>query len=216
MSVDDTVSLEKVTSPAKATPRGRTRWARFGLTMGLSTAVAVFLAVLTANGVLAASFQISGMPFTVTATELEGQGFQQYATIDEMPEGSPNAGDTGGQVVVVVSVIGEAKLTNLCQSVNLGGGFLRITAGDNGTPVQATTLVVHSDEIQGDASFQTIVIGQDASTLDAVPGQPGALGVFGQQAQHIRIRNLRQNNYATTAAVFTLPHLRIAFGSEGC
>lgn len=225
MSVDDTPTeeigppIEPSAEPATETgtaPGGHTRWRRFAASMLVSTGVAAVLAVLTAQGVLAASFQISGMPFTVTASELDGEGFMQYATIDEMPEGSPNAGDTGGQVVVVVSVIGNAKLTNLCQSVNLGGGFLRITAGDNGTPVEATTLVVHSDAISGDASFANIVIGQDASTLNQVPGQAGALGVFGQQATHIRIHNLRQNNYATTAAVFTLPHLRIAFGGQGC
>ena len=44
----------------------------------------------------------------------------------------------------------------------------------------------------------------------------GGEGVFGQQADTVDINNLRQNNYATTAARFTLPHLRMAFTSSGC
>jgi len=196
--------------------QGRTRWLRFASALAVSGAVTAAMVVATAQGVLAAEFQISGMPFTVTATELQGDGFEQFATLDTMPDGSPNAGDTGGQVVVVVSAIRDAKLTNLCQSVNLGGAFLKITAGDNGTPVTATNLVVHSDDISGDASFNNIVVGQDASTLDKVPGVTGGLGVFGQQSDHIVIRNVRQNNFSTTAALFTLPHLHIAFTESDC
>ncbi|MCZ9339071.1 DUF6230 family protein, partial [Streptomyces sp. TRM76130] len=64
---------------------------------------------------------VSGMAFTVTATELDGTGFAQFGGLDHMAENSPNAGDTGGEVLVVTSVIKEAKLTKLCQSVDLGG-----------------------------------------------------------------------------------------------
>jgi len=196
--------------------RGRTRWLRFLVTFLGTAVVAAFMVGLTANGVLAVSFSISGTAFTVTADQLDGVGFEQFATLDVMPDNSPNAGDTGGQIVVVVSAIGNAKLTNLCQSIDLGGGFLKITAGDDGTPVSATTLVVDSDQISGNASFNNISIGQDASTLSAVPGVTGNLGVFGQQADHVVITNLRQNNFATTAAVFTLPHLHISFTQTGC
>jgi hypothetical protein len=174
------------------------------------------MVVFTANGLLAASFSISGIPFTVTASELRGTGFQQFAAIDEMVPGSPNEGDTGGQVVVIVSAIDRATLTNLCQSIDLGGMSLKITAGDSGRPVSARTLVVDSDLITGDAEFTRINIGQDASTLDKVPGVTGSIGVFGQQADEVAIRNLRQNNWATTAATFTLPNLRLAFTSDGC
>jgi len=170
---------------------------------------------LTANGLLAASFSISGIPFTVTASELHGTGFEQFATIDEVAPGSPNLGDTGGQVVVIVSAIDQATLTNLCQSVELGGMALKITAGDSSRKVTARTLVVDSDLITGDAEFRQINIGQDASTLDKVPGVKGNIGVFGQQADEVTITNLRQNNWATTAATFTLPNLRLAFTTTG-
>jgi hypothetical protein len=196
--------------------RGRTRWSRFLITSVATAAVAATLVGLTANGVLAAEFSISGLPFTVTADQIDGSGFEQFATLDNMADNSPNAGDTGGQIVVVVSAINSATLTNLCQSISLGGEFLKITAGNNGTPVSATTLVVDSDQISGDASFNNISIGQDASTLNEVPGVTGGIGVFGQQADHVTINNLRQDNFATTAAAFTLPNLSITFSDTGC
>ena len=201
---------------------GGVRWKRFGIMLGLTGAVTAGLVTLTANGVLAANFSISGMPFTVTATNLHGDGFEQYATLDTMIDNSPNAGDTGGQMVLIVSAIDQATLTNLCQSVSLGGVNLKITAGDNGNKVQARALVVDSDQINGDANFTNINVGQDASTFDKVHDPAtgrvikGGEGVFGQQADTVDINNLRQNNYATTAARFTLPHLRMLFSGNGC
>lgn len=170
---------------------------------------------LTAQGVLAAQFAISGMPFTVTADSLEGVGFEQFGSLDHMIEGSPNEGDTGGQVLVAVSAIKQAQLTKLCQSVDLGGINLLIKAGDDGTPVTATDLTTDSDMLSGDASFKNIEIGGDASTYTKA-GVQGLPGVFGQQADTVTINNLRQHNYATTAGAFKLPHLRLSFSSEGC
>ncbi|HEX5199014.1 DUF6230 family protein [Paractinoplanes rhizophilus] len=203
-------------------PAGGVRWKRFGGMLALTGAVTAGLVALTASGVLAANFSISGMPFTVTATKLHGEGFEQFATLDQMIPDSPNQGDTGGQMVLIVSAIDRAELTRLCQSVSLGGINLKITAGDAGTDVSARALVVDSDLISGDADFQRINVGQDASTFDKVTDPAtgkvikGGEGVFGQQADTVDIANLRQNNYATTAARFTLPHLRMAFTGDGC
>jgi len=201
---------------------GGVRWKRFGGMLALTGVVTGGMIALTASGVLAANFSISGMPFTVTATNLHGDGFEQYATLDSMIDNSPNAGDTGGQMVLIVSAINQAQLTNLCQSVSLGGAFLKITAGDNGTPVSAKALVVDSDQINGNADFTNIEVGGDAGTFDKVKnpntGQQvvGPDYVFGQQADAVQIKNLWQNNYATTAAKFTLPHLRMSFSTTGC
>lgn len=181
-----------------------------------SLALASTLVVLTAQGAIAAQFSISGMPFVVTAQKLDGDGFEQFATLDSMAPNSPNAGDTGGQVVVIVSAVRSGELTSLCQSIDLGGVYLKLTAGTGSRPVVVSNLVVDSDLIAGDADFTTINIGQDASTLDQVPGVTGNLGVLGLQAGHVTITNLRQNNYATTAAQFTLPDLRMTFSSDGC
>jgi hypothetical protein len=211
-----------MTTPETVPTAGGVRWKRFGGMLAITGVVTAGMVALTASGVLAANFSISGMPFTVTATNLHGDGFEQYATLDSMIDNSPNAGDTGGQMVLIVSAINQAQLTNLCQSVSLGGVNLKITAGDNGNKVQARALVVDSDLITGDADFNNINVGQDASTFNKVTDPAtgktikGGEGVFGQQADTVDINNLRQNNYATTAARFTLPHLRMAFTSSGC
>jgi Family of unknown function (DUF6230) len=211
------MSAKDPTPDASASPaNGATRWRRFGLTMLGSTVVAAGLIMATAQGVLAAQFSLSGQPFTVTASRLEGTGFEQFATLDTLPENSPNAGDTGGQLVLVVSAIRDAKLFDLCQSISLGGINLRITAGGNGNPVTAHTLVVDSDEISGDATFTNIEIGGDASELTQVPGVTGPLGLFSQNADTVVITGLRQDNFATTAASFHLTGLHIGFSGDGC
>jgi uncharacterized protein DUF6230 len=227
MSVEDRSVTTDDQQEVMAT-QGGVRWKRFAGMLTLTGALAAGLVALTAQGVLASQFSISGMPFVVTADRLDGTGFEQFATMDTMIEDSPNAGDTGGQVVVIVSAINQATLTNLCQSVSLGGKYLKITAGDGKDKVAAKTLVVDSDLISGDATFNKIKIGQDSSTFDGsnlpdggkqvdqVPGVNGGAGVFGQQADTVEILNLRQNNYATTAATFKLPHLRMTFTDDGC
>jgi hypothetical protein len=178
------------------------------------------LVALTAQGVLAADFQISGIAFTVTADHLHGDGFEQWGAIDNTVDGSPNQTATGGQVTVVVSAIQHATLTNFCQSVNLGAINLVLRAGrDPKHPVTGTDLVVDSDALSGDASFDTLQVGNDATKLNDVPGiaaPPELLGDFGQQAHSVDIDHLKQNNYATTAGAFSLPGLSMSFDSNGC
>ena len=202
-------------SPEVAERRGRVRLRRAAVMAVPATAVAAGLMILTAQGALGVQFAISGMPFTVTATELNGKGFAQYGGLDHMAEGSPNEGDTGGQVLVVVSAIKEATLTKLCQSVDLGGTNLLIRAGEGKQPVSAENLTTDSTELSGNASFDNIEIGNDASTLDKSHSR-GPKGVFSQQADTVHIANLRQTNYATTAAVFKLPGLKLSFSDKGC
>lgn len=206
--------LEEATTPAPSR-RGRVRLRRAAVMAVPAGLLGATLMVLTAQGVLAAQLSISGMPFTVTADKLEGEGFEQFGALDSMIEHSPNEGDTGGQVLVVVSAIKKAKLTNLCQSVDLGGTNLLIRAGRGSTKVEATTLATDSTLITGDASFGNIEIGNDASTLSKA-GVQGPAGVFSQQADTVTINNLRQTNYATTAATFTLPGLTLSFSDNGC
>ncbi|MET8579848.1 DUF6230 family protein [Streptomyces collinus] len=202
-------------APAAGGRRGRVRLRRAAVMAVPATLVAAGLAILTAEGALGVQFAISGMPFTVTATELNGTGFEQFGGLDTMADGSPNAGDTGGQVLVVTSAIKNATLTKLCQSVDLGGTNLLITAGGGEQKVKATDLTTDSTELSGDAAFDNIEIGNDASTLDKANAK-GPIGVFSQQADTVHIGNLRQTNYATTAGVFRLPGLRLRFSDSGC
>ncbi|HUZ27382.1 MAG TPA: DUF6230 family protein [Streptosporangiaceae bacterium] len=197
---------------------GRVRWKRFALIAVPSLAATGALLGLTAGGALASSFSISGQQFEVSANSLSGTGFQQFGTVDQEASGKP--------VAVAESQIGSAKITNLCQSVvapfpfGLGTFTLRITAGGGGTPVSASSLIIDANQLSGStAIFHHINIGQDASTLNAVPGAPaGAAGTFGQQASDVTIDNLQQTAYSTSAGTFTLPgfSLNLAAGTHPC
>ncbi|MEE1757944.1 MULTISPECIES: DUF6230 family protein [unclassified Streptomyces] len=215
-SSDATASTnERPEGPEASGRRGRVRLKRAAVMAVPATAVAAGLMIMTAQGALGVQFAISGMPFVVTADKLDGEGFAQFGALDHMIENSPNEGDTGGQVLVVTSVVKNGKLTNLCQSVDLGGIQLVLTAGNKGTPVSVKNLAIDSDDISGDASFNNIEIGRDSSTFDKVD-QKGQPGVYGQQADSVVITDLYQHNYAATAAVFKLPDLHMRFESEGC
>lgn len=194
-----------------AEAKGRVNWRRFAAIVLPSVAVAATLVVLTAQSVIAVSFSISGTPFTVTAVQLKGQGFEQFGVLDhsvlnDLPGGT-------NEIVLTANAFRSATLSHLCQSVTLGSLSLRITAGDGSTPVTATDLVVDANEVSGStASFTDISIGQDASTLTEVPGVTGPAGDFAQQAAAVTIDNLRQHAYATTAGTFTLPGFSLSFG----
>jgi Family of unknown function (DUF6230) len=201
-------------SSEKTAPEGRGRLNRRRLLaiMLPSLAAAAALVVLTMQSVLAVSFSISGTPFTLTAKQLKGQGFEQFGVLDhsvlKVLPGHTN------QIVLTANVIHSATITDLCQSVSLGAFTLRITAGTGSTPVSATDLVVDADQLSGNASFTHINIGQDASTLTDVPGVTGPPGDFAQQAATVTINNLRQHAYATTAGTFTLPDFSLSFGGS--
>ncbi|MEV0481168.1 DUF6230 family protein [Streptomyces sp. NPDC050508] len=195
--------------------RGQVRLRRAAIMAVPATLVAATLAVLTAQGALGVQFSISGMPFTVTAKSLDGTGFEQFGDLDNMIPNSPNAGDTGGQVLIMTSAIKTATLDSLCQSVDLGGINLLIKAGSGSTKVTANNLTTDSTELSGDAAFTNMEIGNDASTLTKA-GVQGKKGVFSQQSDTVHIDNLRQTNYATTAGVFKLPGLKLSFSDSGC
>ncbi|MGW3042103.1 DUF6230 family protein [Kitasatospora sp. NPDC001159] len=216
MSEDAAAAAETPQTPT-GTRRGRVRLKRSVLMAVPAVAIGGVLMTLTAQGVLAAQFSISGMPFTITADKLDGDGFAQFGSLDKMIPNSPNKGNTGGQVLVAVSAIKSAEITNLCQSVDLGGVNLLIHAGDGGTPVTASDLTTDSDLLSGDAEFKNIEIGGDASTFNkAGDVGKGGRGVFGQQADHVLLTHLKQHNYASTAVGFKLPNLRLSFSTKGC
>jgi hypothetical protein len=193
-----------VTENAAVGGYGRVRWRRFALILMPALAVAIILVVLTAQSVLAVSFAISGVPFTVTASQLNGQGFEQFGVYDHSI--------TRGNFFLASSVIRTATLSHLCLSVKLGPAILKITAG-NGTDVSGSDLVIDADRMSGNASFTKMNIGQDASTLTQVPGITGPAGAFALASQTVAISNLRTHAYATTAGTFTLPGLDLRFGS---
>jgi len=202
------------TKPGKA--EGKVRYRRAAIPGLAALAVTGGLVMATAQGALGVQFAISGMPFVVTADHLHGQNFEQFGGLDNaLDSKNPWLKSSNGQAVVMTSVIGDATITNLCQSVNLVGINLVIRAGNKGTPVHATNLILDSTDLSGDATFQNIQIGRDASNLseDQVVGNKYT---FGQQADTVDIDNVRQDSYATTASTFSLPGLSMSFQSKGC
>src|SRR5581483_6236981 len=144
MSTEDTLDSPPVPAaqPATGAGQGRVRWRRFAAMMLASAGAAATLVVLTAQGALAVSFSISGMPFVVTSSQVYGAGFEQFAALDSTTDKNPI--DPGDQKVLIVSAIGSANLTDLCQSIDLGGTYIKLTAGGKGTPIHAEAMVLDS------------------------------------------------------------------------
>jgi hypothetical protein len=191
----------------------QTRWRRFAALAVPATIAAGGLLAGTAEGVLAASFAVSGQNFKVSAESLDAEGFAQFA--------STATGEDGEHHPVAPAGIRSATLSNLCQSVvvptPLGDITLRITAG-GAKPITATNLVMDADQLAGDATFTDIELGRDASTLDRVPGHTGPRGRFGQQAATVHLDNLKVRAWKTTAGTFTLTGMRLSttFGRNEC
>lgn len=193
---------------------GRTNWRRFAVAVAVPTAAAGALVFGLANGAFAASFAISGQPFKISADKLDGTGFAQYgSSLDTATEGDRD-------VPVAMSGIASAKLYNLCQSVRAPGSPISLTirAGrDANSPAKATNLLIGMSELNGNAEFTDINIGQDAKTL----GQGGpeahapALGAFGQEASRVVITDLKQTAVSTTAGTFTLTGLNLKINFPG-
>ena len=197
-----------MTMSESTSPRyGRVRWRRFGLILLPAAIVAAVLVSLTAKGAVAASFSVSGQQFTVTSTKLTGTGFEQFGSTFKQSDGKSQP--------VAVSVIRNATLSHLCQSVKVLGVTLRITAGGGSTPVTAQNLVVGATDLSGNATFKNISVGQDASTLDQA-GETGQAGTFGQQATGVSITNVRQVAWSTTAGTFKLPGFHLSVGGAAC
>jgi hypothetical protein len=189
---------------------GRVRWRRFTFALGPAIFLPFLLMTLTAQSALAVSFTISGRPFTVTAQLLHARGFEQFGVLGP-------AIDLHGKnhpVALAATAMRTATIRHLCQTVDVGGVPMIITAGDGSTPVTATNLVVYADRFSGDASFQNLTLGRDASTLHGVKGLTGPAGGFSLTASSVTISNLRQHAYSTTASTFTLPGFQLRFGGS--
>jgi Family of unknown function (DUF6230) len=183
---------------------GHTRWRRFAAMLLPVTAVAGAIVLGMANGAIAASFAVSGQTFKVSAAELRGEGFVQYGGVATEINGTEHP--------VAVTGIRSARLFDLCQSVKVPGApvVLTLNAGGGGQPATASDLLIDVEALEGDAGFTNIDTGQDASTLDRGPeGATGARKAFGQQADAVTIKNLRQVARSTHAGTFNLTGLKL-------
>jgi hypothetical protein len=174
--------------------------------------VSTFLMAGVANGAVPVSFSVSGSQFQISASQLDGTGFSQYAGV---------APDTAGKDhQVAIANINSATLSDLCQSVvtdtPMGKVGLLITAGGGGKPASATDLQIGMTDLKGDSTFGNIRIGVDASTVKT--SAKGSAGDFAQDADTVKITNLQQTAWSTQASVFTLTgmHVQLTDGSKGC
>ena len=147
---------------------GRTSWRRFAVLCVPGFATIAALAIALANGALAASFAVSGQQFKVSADSLDGDGFAQYGSVDRNARGE--------LIPVAVTAIKTAEMNSLCQSVVtklpvIGSISLNLTAGTGKKPVKASDLFVDATQLSGNAGFNNIEIGRDASTLDKGPSK---------------------------------------------
>ncbi|MGW4384463.1 DUF6230 family protein [Kitasatospora sp. NPDC004531] len=206
-----------------STSYGKTRWKRFALVMVPSVAATAAIGVSLANSALAASFSVSGQQFKVTVDQLHGENFSQFGGVDVEANKTPHP--------VAISAFDHATLQNLCQSVvtdlgPLGKWTLVLKAGDK-TPVDAQQLLIDMNQLNADAEFHSINIGQDASTLkgsaiDKLKADGGSLPSgaqgFAQSAKSADLSNVQQTAWATSAGTFTLPGLKlnITQGANEC
>ncbi|MCU1509434.1 MAG: hypothetical protein QOI02_1213 [Actinomycetota bacterium] len=168
--------------------------------------VAVVSTVLmagVANGAVPVSFAVSGSQFQISASQLKGTGFSQYAG---------TAVDTAGKDhPASIANINSATLADLCQSVitdtPLGKVGLLITAGGGGAPASATDLQIGMTDLKGDATFNNIRIGVDASKVNT--NAHGTAGDFAQDADSLTIDHLQQTAWSTQASVFTLTGMHV-------
>lgn len=198
---------------------GRTNWRRFAVSIGVPLAVAAGLVIALEEGAIAASFQVSGQDFKLSASHLHGDGFTQYT--DGLP--TANHADGNGVKINAMSGISSAWISDLCQTVAgpspFGGKIvMRIEAGQGGLAekdkdkrVTADHLLIGMSDLQGDATFQGIQIGVADGSLDkdgvATHGsQPGG---FGQQADQVDIDHLKQTATYTSAGTFKLTGMKL-------
>jgi len=194
--------------------KGRTRWKRFATVVVPASFIAGAIIFGQATGAIAASFNVSGGQFKVSADKLDGTGFVQYGGLATEKGGDPRNPADPKNHFVAVSGIASAKLYNLCQSVKVPGlpVTMVIHAGkDPNNPAIATDLLIDMSSLKGDATFDTIQIGIDASDLSkGGVGAKGLQGGFAQQADGVIITNLKQVAWSTTAGTFKLTGLDLS------
>jgi Family of unknown function (DUF6230) len=169
------------------------------------------LLVGLAHGAIAASFAESGSNFKISASQLRGRGFLQFASIDQAADGAHP---------VARGAISEATIDNFCQSalvpsLPIIGEVSLVVHAPGRDSAHASNLIVNTSELAGTVSFRNVTIGVDASQLNPSqlsPSPPGVAGppdAFAQQADQIVIDNLRQTARQLTASTLTLTGLQL-------
>jgi hypothetical protein len=195
----------------RAAAEGRVKWKKSAV-VALPAVVAVgVMAVVMAQGALAASFAVSGTSFQVSSSKLSSKGLASYVQTDRSVDGK-------GHPVALLG-IGEATLSDICQSAEVdtpvGKVVFKLTAGGPAGEVTASSLVIDGEDLNGDATFGTAQIGRDASTLDQVDGVRGEPGRFGLQAGNIEVVGVKSHAWSATGGNFRLKGMRVDVSLDG-
>ncbi|WP_443067816.1 DUF6230 family protein [Streptomyces sp. NBC_01351] len=190
---------------------GRVHWKK-AAAVAMPAVVAVgAMAMVMAQGALAASFAVSGTNFQVSSSKLSSKGLASYVQTDRSVDGK-------GHPVALLG-IGEATLADICQAAEVdtpvGKVIFKLTAGGPAGEVTASNLVIDGEDLKGDATFGTAQIGRDASTLDQVDGVRGEAGKFGLQAGNIEVVDVKSHAWSATGGNFKLKGLNLSVSLDG-
>lgn len=192
---------------------GRTRWRRFAAVVVPATIAVSALMGGVAAGVVPITLHVSGQTAKLTAAKLDATGFSQWGDVIVTEGGEP--------IPVAISQIKSAEITDLCQSVRVPETSIVLTirgGREPGKPVVAKELLIGMDYLSGDATFNNINIGTDASALSKggiPPNKARLLGGFGQEADSAVIQNLNQRFYVTMAGQFQLTGMSLNLKDDG-
>lgn len=191
---------------------GRTCWRRFVVILVPGVAACAAVGIAIAQGVLAASFFISGQKFQVATDTLAARGVSIYAMVDV----------TRKRELVPVMVTGtrHATISGLCESVVvdvplLGPYTVRFTGGSE-QPVEASNLFIDATHETADkAEFRSLDVGIAQGEITEGPINPGDRNSkffdpngVGQQAVAATLTNVHWTAVAISAGTFTIPGLR--------
>ena len=195
--------------------RGRTRWGRTAVVAVPALGAIGAMTAAMAQGLLAATFAVSGVPMTVKSDQMQGTGFA--GTVYE----------AAGQGVTYVGLT-QANLNGLCAAVTptvpvVGPVTLKITAGDNDpltNELSAGNLLLDAKNLTGNGEFGGLKLGIASSAMDVGPAEvrKGA-GDFGLQAGTAKVGNLSASALsAQVAGTFKLDNLSLGVtaGPAGC
>jgi hypothetical protein len=208
---------------------GGTRWRRFGILFIPGFGVLAGMVFLLATGALAISLSISGIPFVLNATTLEGTGFVQYGVPDAVTNANtglllpapasgtstmtPAPGHT--YAADTITHLAGGTITGLNQTVCVSlasvglPGSMQVQTG--ASTVGFTNLNANApDLVATTADFdQGINIGQDLGFALSGGNALADNGLFSQQAPHVVISGVHQLGIGTTAGTFTIHDLNL-------
>ncbi|MFD3585486.1 DUF6230 family protein [Streptomyces sp. NPDC058683] len=196
---------------------GRTRWRLFAVVLVPSVAACATVGIGMAEGVLAASFFISGQKFQVTADSLTARGVSLYSMIDVTRKHE--------LVPVVVTGFRHAKVSGLCEAITvdvpvLGTQTLRLTSGDHQLAEASDLFLDATAEGASDANFTGLDIGVAQGAVSKGPVRSGDRDSrffnpdgIALQSTSVTLTDVRVNTLALSAGTFNVPGLRVRIQS---